>query len=72
MDTLVIKHSWWVEPPRIPIGNPVSSLEIEGLGLHFHSFAGHPVDCDDTRAGLLKIAALYTMNPQRKQSPPQP
>jgi hypothetical protein len=25
---------------------------------------GHPVDCDDTRAGLLKIAALYTMNPQ--------
>src|SRR5450631_694395 len=24
--------------------------------------AGHPADCDDTRAGLLKIAALYTMN----------
>ncbi len=23
---------------------------------------GHPTDCDDTRAGLLKIAALYTMN----------
>jgi hypothetical protein len=22
----------------------------------------HPTDCDDTRAGLLKIAALYTMN----------
>src|ERR1700726_4152612 len=33
--------------------------------------AGHPVDCDDTRAGLLKIAALYTMNPWRKQSPPK-
>jgi hypothetical protein len=31
---------------------------------------GHPVDCDDTRAGLLKIAALYTMNPYWKQSPP--
>jgi hypothetical protein len=30
---------------------------------------GHPVDCDDTRAGLLKIAALYTMNPYWKQSP---
>jgi hypothetical protein len=28
--------------------------------------AGHPADCDDTRAGLLKIAALYTMNTYRK------
>jgi methionyl aminopeptidase len=36
----------------------------------FQAKAGHPVDCDDTRAGLLKIAALYTMNPQWKQSPP--
>jgi hypothetical protein len=26
--------------------------------------AGHPADRVDTRAGLLKIAALYTMNIQ--------
>jgi len=31
---------------------------------------GHPADCDDTRAGLLKIAALYTMNVSWKQSLP--
>jgi methionyl aminopeptidase len=28
----------------------------------------HPTDCDDTRAGLLKIAALYTMNTYWTQS----
>src|SRR5271157_1269272 len=45
------------------------SLEIEGLSLHLANCSGHPADCDDTRAGLLKIAALYTMNAHRKQSP---
>jgi hypothetical protein len=29
--------------------------------------AGHPAVRDDTRAGLLKIAALYTMNTYWKQ-----
>jgi hypothetical protein len=38
------------------------SLEIEASGFRFQRSAGHPADCDDTRAGLLKIAALYTMN----------
>jgi hypothetical protein len=37
-------------------------LEIEALDFIFQCPAGHPADCDDTRAGLLKIAALYTMN----------
>jgi hypothetical protein len=55
MDTLVINTPGRVEPPRIPIGNPLKA-------------GGHPADCDDTRAGLLKIAALYTMNTYWTQS----
>jgi len=35
---------------------------MEALAFIFQCPAGHPADCDDTRAGLLKIAALYTMN----------
>jgi hypothetical protein len=35
---------------------------MKPFAFRFHRFAGHPADCDDTRAGLLKIAALYTMN----------
>src|SRR5215470_17656086 len=61
IDTPDINTPVWVEPPRIPDGNP-EELEIEGLGLQFEDSPGHPAVCDDTRAGLLKIAALYTMN----------
>jgi hypothetical protein len=42
-------------------------LETGGLGPKFHVMTvEHPTDRDDTRAGLLKIAALYTMNTYRK------
>jgi hypothetical protein len=43
---------------------------MEAFKLQFQSLAGHPADCDDTRVGLLKIAALYTMKIYRKQSLP--
>src|ERR1700722_9333211 len=53
MDTLVINTPDWVEPPRVPVGNSAGSPG---------GTRRTPTDRDDTRAGLLKIAALYTMN----------
>jgi hypothetical protein len=60
IDTLVIVTPWWVEPPRVPIGNP-NALETAGNACNSKELFEHPADRDDTRAGLLKIAALYTM-----------
>src|ERR1700737_1880179 len=69
IDTLVINTPGRVEPPRIPIGNPSSSSWNRQFRAWFHVDGDeHPTDCDDTRAGLLKIAALYTMNTHRTQS----
>src|ERR1700736_2336660 len=63
IDTLVINTPGRVEPPRIPIGNPAAFQLKLAVQARFNVNAfEHPTDCDDTRAGLLKIAALYTMN----------
>ena len=62
MDTLVINTpdglSLRVSQPEIHL----YPLEKSVLGPIQGKSDEHPSDRDDTRAGLLKIAALYTMN----------
>jgi hypothetical protein len=61
MDTLVIKKLLVGLSLRVSQSATQFRLEMEALAF-ISVLTGHPVDCDDTRAGLLKIAALYTMN----------